>query len=122
MLGINFTYKSFAELIALLRGSGYSFANFTNHDNVNKPVILRHDIDLSLGKALELARIEHENNVSATYFVLLSTDFYNIFSIKSNEILVKILGLNHEIGLHFDETRYGIESGNELEFYIERCV
>ena len=41
-------------------------------------MISRHDIDYSIEKAVELAALEAEENVKSTYFVLLSSEFYNL--------------------------------------------
>lgn len=67
-----------------------------------------------------MARLEYENNIISTFFVLLSTDFYNVFSKKSNNVLKEIINLGHHIGLHFDEKRYEIPSSKELEYWVER--
>mgnify|MGYP000565819137 CR=1 FL=1 len=64
---MNFTYKSFIELINLLKVMNYQFTNYKEYKKVNKPVIFRHDIDNSLEKALEIARIEHDNKIKSTY-------------------------------------------------------
>ncbi len=42
-------------------------------------LILRHDVDFSVDRALELAKIENNYGISSTYFFLLHSDFYNIF-------------------------------------------
>lgn len=115
---MDFTYEAYVELIKLLKDKGYHFCNYLNHDKYEKTVIFRHDIDTSLNKALEIAKIEHENNITSTFFVLLSTNFYNIFSKESNDILKEITALGHEIGLHFDEKRYEISSVKELEYWV----
>lgn len=44
--------------------------------------------------------------VSSTYFVLLTSDFYNIFSSRSYRTIREIADNGHDIGLHFDETSY----------------
>lgn len=44
--------------------------------------------------------------VKSTYFVLLTSDFYNVFSKKSCDGLKQIMDNGHTIGLHFDEVRY----------------
>lgn len=116
---MNFTYDAYIELIKLLKSNFYNFANYKNYKEILRPVIFRHDIDNSLEKALKIARIENENNVKSTYFALLSTNFYNIFSKESNEILTEIKKLGHKIGLHFDEKRYVIKDKEDLEKYIE---
>jgi hypothetical protein len=116
---MEFTYDAYRSLLELLKQRGYEFASFNNYSIMPMPVILRHDIDNSLVKALEIAKIENECNVKSTYFALLSTDFYNIFSKRSNEILKEIISLGHDFGLHFDEKRYIINSEEDLKKYVE---
>lgn len=116
---MDFTYKSYLDLIYLLKNENYSFTNYKDYKNIDKSVIFRHDIDNSLERALKIAKIENENCIKSTFFVLLSTDFYNIFSKQSNEILKEIINLDHEIGLHFDEKTYEINNKKDLEYYIE---
>ena len=116
---MDFTYTGYVELINMLKKKNYVFSNFEDCLNYNKIVILRHDIDNTLEKALKIARIEYDNGVISTYFVLLSTNFYNIFSKESYKILEEIISMSHKIGLHFDEKRYDISSYEQLEKYIE---
>ncbi len=99
----------------MLTNKGYSFTNYVDYSCVEKPVILRHDIDFSLKKALTFAELEHAKNVKSTYFILLSTNFYNIFSKESTDILKRIEALGHDIGLHFDEKKYTVNNEKELE-------
>ncbi len=117
---MEFTYDGYLELINSLKEKNYKFCDYLNCDEYDKPVIFRHDIDNSLNKALEIAKLEYENNITSTFFVLLSTNFYNVFSKESNEILKEIMGLGHRIGLHFDEKRYEITNAEELEYWVER--
>lgn len=44
--------------------------------------------------------------IKSTYFVLLTSDFYNVFSRKNTDCLKQIISLGHDIGLHFDELNY----------------
>ena len=74
-------------------------------------VILRHDVDYSLKMALELAEAEHEVGVAATYFVLVSSDQYNVASKASRHLLRRLVGLGFEVGLHFDSSVYGSHVG-----------
>jgi len=117
---MEFTYKRYADLINLLKSKGYYFCNYLNCDEYKKAVIFRHDIDTSLEKALEIAKLEYKYAIKSTYFVLLSTNFYNVFSKESDLILKKIIDLGHDIGLHFDEKRYYISNENELEYWVNR--
>jgi hypothetical protein len=63
-------------------------------------VVLRHDIDISLRSALEMARIEYEQGVQATYFVLLRSPFYNNLSRSNAEIMLQIHQYGHQIAMH----------------------
>ena len=56
-----------------------------------------------------MARIEKEHNVSSTYFVLVTSNLYNIANKYVRDAIVDIARLGHSIGLHFDETQYAEE-------------
>jgi hypothetical protein len=53
-----------------------------------------------------MAAQEAEIGVSSTYFVLLRTEFYNLFSERGAAALEEISSLGHSIGLHFDAALY----------------
>lgn len=116
---MKFTYEEYIRLIDLLKDNNYSFCHYLNCDKYDRHVILRHDIDFCLNKALKIARIDYENNISSTFFVLLSTDFYNIFSKESCCLIKEIKNLGHQIGLHFDEKRYNISNIKELIHWVK---
>lgn len=119
---MKFTYKAYINMLNLLKANDYEFCKYGEHSEEKKFVILRHDIDMDLEKALELAKLEYKNGVNSTYFVLLSTDFYNIFSKKSNDILTEIISLGHDIGLHFDELRYNCKDIEDVKIMINKEV
>ena len=108
----DFTYDSYLGILKLMRDNRYSFANYHNYVEYSHPCIIRHDIDLDVGAALCLAKLEDSfsHELKSTYFVLLSTEFYNVFSKASLTALNAILTIGHEIGLHFDEAKYGHDS------------
>ncbi|MCW3985312.1 MAG: hypothetical protein NWE91_02745 [Candidatus Bathyarchaeota archaeon] len=65
-------------------------------------LILRHDVDVSLKRALRMARIEKDFGIRATYMVMTESSLYNIEDDTSRDILQKIMDMKHEIGLHID--------------------
>jgi hypothetical protein len=67
-----------------------------------KRLIMRHDVDVSLHRALDLARVEGKAGVAATYMIIPNAPLYSIGDRKSVAILQDILSLGHEVGLHFD--------------------
>jgi len=117
---MKFTYKAYEELLMFLKRSRYEICNYENYKRSNRCVILRHDVDFSLEAALRFAEIEHKHNVQSTYFILLSTGFYNPFHKKAYDIITEIRKMGHDIGLHFDEARYSISNEYEFAWYVEK--
>lgn len=103
---MEFTYDSYANLVSKLRKHDYQFASYHNYKALEKCVIMRHDIDYSLQKSVELAEFEKQLGIQSTYFILLSSPFYNIMSKDAVKKIKKIQNAGHEIGLHFDELNY----------------
>ncbi len=103
---MEFTYKAYEDLLSSIRTHGYSFSDYHDWEEYDKCVILRHDIDNDIEKALQLALVENKIGVKSTFFTLVTSDFYNVYSSKSERLLKQIVDCGHEIGLHFDELRY----------------
>ena len=104
---MKFDYKSYINLLDRLKAKGYEFADYHNYAEFERCVIMRHDIDTDLEKAVQMAEIEEDQNIKSTYFVLLTGNFYNTASASSQKALHSIERAGHEIGLHFDEAAYG---------------
>ncbi len=68
----------------------------------SRGVLLRHDVDLSLERAMKVAEIEHELGLSATYMVMTTCPFYQIEDPASQSMLTGLQSLGHEVELHFD--------------------
>jgi hypothetical protein len=103
----DFTYNAYSQLLHSIAENSYIFTNYHDYETVSNPCILCHDVDYDMGKALKLAKLEAETlSIHSTYFVMLNTNFYNVFSSSINAMLKDIITMGHEIGLHFDETCY----------------
>jgi len=103
---MNFTFASYAQLLTLLRNADYKFCDYHTWNEEKRCVILRHDIDQSIEAAVKLAHVEQAMGVHSTWFVMLTSDFYNPASPKNLEGLRMIQSMGHELGLHFDEVAY----------------
>lgn len=110
---MRFTYRAYEEMLRLLRDGGYKFANYFNWREKGRCVILRHDIDENLAMAHRLASFERDGGVKSTYFVILTSDLYNVFSPSNRKLLEGIADFGHEIGLHFDEAAHPDIVGDE---------
>lgn len=105
---MEFTYNGLYTLIRTLLECDYNIIPYGVPCD-GKKVIMRHDVDNDLKKAAEFAEVENQiskGKVVSTYFVLLSSPFYNLFTKESRDYLRRIIVCGNEIGLHFDETQY----------------
>lgn len=85
-------------------------------DNV---ILLRHDVDLSLEYACDMAKAEYETGVRSTYFILPFNDYYNPLSPAGRRQVRTLVDLGHEIGLHWDSSLYPNDP-DELERSFRR--
>lgn len=120
---MEFTYKSYEMMLKKIRDKGYSFKSYENWNEEKRTVILRHDVDFDLEKAVRVSDIEMENDIEgATYFLLLSTNFYNIHSRESRQYIERIINNGGNIGLHFDEMQYVISDEKEMSEYVYKEI
>jgi hypothetical protein len=91
--------EHYGELLEAAQTGGYRFATFEVEPKPGD-VLLRHDVDLSLEAALELARLEHERSARATYFLMTESVFYNLDSKQGRETTRELRSLGHAVGLH----------------------
>lgn len=101
-----FSPANYAKLITALRERGYEPRGYGDADPIAKHLIVRHDIDYSLGAANVMAKREADLGFASTYFVLLRTEFYNPMSADGLAAIRSIANYGHTIGLHFDAALY----------------
>ena len=99
-----FSEKGYHGLLEAALGNGYSFENFSIKDDerASRVCLLRHDVDADASAALRMAEIEAALAVRSTFFFMLRSPLYNLFSRSSARAVEKILSLGHHLGLHFD--------------------
>lgn len=105
-----FPAREYEALLQALLALGYKDMMLQELDHDQRHMFLRHDVDLSLDYALQLARRESNVGVRSTYYVLVSTSLYSIAAADSRKILSEIIDLGHHIGLHFDVEQYSGQS------------
>lgn len=117
---MEFTYREYVAMLNELKQQGYVFADYENYSQYQRCVILRHDVDYSLEKALALAKLEEEEDVISTYMIMVSSGFYNLMNSETQNILCRILNMGHRLGLHFDEANYNTTDMELLKNYIKK--
>jgi len=116
--GCDFTYGHYDEALRVALGR-YSFVAFGETPDASRScILLRHDVDFSLELALSMARLEAEQGVRSTFFIL-PHGHYNPLGAPGLGILREIIGLGHWLGLHFDLCFYA-ENGLPPSETIQR--
>lgn len=76
----------------------------------------RHDVDVSLEAAVRLARFAHLAGVSATFYVMATSEWYNPFAPAAESQLNEIHDLGHRLGVHVDyRSRIGVKPDRPTE-------
>ncbi|WP_353439151.1 hypothetical protein [Polynucleobacter sp. UK-FUSCHL-C3] len=123
-----FTRDNYLALLKKLRESGYQFSTFSKEMDASpknafgQRCLLRHDIDISMDYALDMAILEREIGVCSTYFLMLRSPMYNLMSRHSTTVLRRLIDLGHDIGLHFDAgclRRQGVTLENDIRFELD---
>lgn len=110
----DFTLINYKRILKLAK-ENYLFEIFNSSTAYSKSIILRHDIEFSMPIALQMAKIESELDIKATYFLQLHSEFYNPFDKDSFNMVKDIIESGHHLGLHFDTHFWNINSEQELK-------
>ncbi len=109
----DFTYDFLRDLLAIAgeRGDVRLLA-----EGVAAPgLVVRHDIDLSLQRAVAVGAVEAEAGVRATVLVMVDSPLYDLDDPASREALATLRAQGHDIGLHMDLGPRGERPGLAIE-------
>ncbi len=98
-MSCGFTLEHYREILHAARAGRYRFAHFDATPQ-RGDLFLRHDVDLSLDAALRMAELEADEGVSATYFLMTESVFYNLASKEGVAATAALRELGHRVGLH----------------------
>ncbi len=98
----NFTYDYYVRILRAVKkkfnirmlGDGLA------EDSTLPRLFLRHDVDVSINRALAMAEIEAEHGIQSTYMFMPHSPLYDIR--HDGERLRQFISLKHEVALHFD--------------------
>ena len=99
---LDFTFNKYHGLCEAIIASDYIPITMNNYlteniSNVNKYVILRHDVDKMPENSLEMAKIENNLGIRSTYY------FRSTKNVFRPDIMKQIYNLGHEIGYHYED-------------------
>jgi hypothetical protein len=116
-----FTIEGYRSLITAFLAKGYRTVGYSDFQPKRGALLLRHDVDYSLEHAVRMAEVNADLGVSATFFVLVTGEQYNLASAQGRKALAKIVDAGQWIGLHFDATAY--DAGGDIDEPARReCV
>ncbi len=131
---MDFTLASFEELLDSVASRGYTFARFdappadasggTGSPAAGRLFYLRHDVDLSALMAATMGEIEARHGVAASFFFQPGAETYNIFAPEVLDIMRRLRGLGHAVGLHVDQDVFS-DDGDSVRRTVEwfgECV
>jgi hypothetical protein len=98
-MSCTFDLAHYRELVRAAKVGGYQFAGFDRAPQAGD-LILRHDVDLSLGAALAVAEVEAEEEAWSTWFLMTRSVFYNLASTEGERAIERLRELGHRVALH----------------------
>lgn len=97
---VDFSQTAYKEYLIALKSNSFEFLTFEeyfkNSTYPTKFCLLRHDVDRKPHLALQMAKIESELGVKATYYFRAKQCSFR------EEIVKEIYSLGHEIGYHYE--------------------
>ena len=113
-----FSYKEYVSIIENIINN-YNVVDYTDvNENTKSFAIIRHDIEFSLYRALNLAKIDHTLGIKSSFFVQLRNNCYNALSKENLDILNEISKLGHHIGAHINTSNLTSTDEKELHKFI----
>lgn len=118
----DFTLSNYDRLLDIALKNGYKFSDYdlsyNDPDEHRREIVWRHDVEFSVHRALQMARIENERGIKAHYFFQIHGEFYNVFEKEIYLLAKHIQFLGHYVGLHFDAHFWEISS----KAHLEECI
>lgn len=96
-----FSYEEYRKIVDIVRKNSniVDYRDILNN-NLDKFCIFRHDVEFSIQRALDLAKLESELDLQSSYFFQLTNNCYNVVSAENLKKIREINNLGHKIGVH----------------------
>ena len=95
-----FSYGDYKEIIRIIKSTGLQ-SNYMDALHKDKFIIMRHDVEYSVERAWQLAKVEQSMDFTSTFFFQWTNNSYNILSRKNMDIIKDMHERGQQIGLHF---------------------
>jgi hypothetical protein len=102
---MSFTFTEYGTILDAFKNFGYyttSFDSFNPEEEYQ--LLIRHDVDFYPENCLKFVSLEQKFGFKSTFFFLLTSPFYNVFSNHMQELLKMLHEEKFHLGFHFDPT------------------
>jgi hypothetical protein len=114
-----FSHKEYISILKDIKNN-YNVLDYTDvSENTESFAIIRHDIEFSPYRALNLAKIDHDLGIKSSFFVQLRNNCYNALSKENLDIMNEILSLGHSVGAHINTSNLAYVSRSLREFILQ---
>jgi len=106
-----FSHKEYISILKKIK-SNYNILDYTDiNKDIESFAIIRHDIEFSPYRALNLAKIDYSLGIQSSFFIQLRNNCYNALSKENLDIINKIKKLGHYIGAHINTSNLNTAKG-----------
>ena len=95
-----FSYEDYKKIIRIIK-STERYMDYHEALTSEKFILMRHDVEYSVERAYELAKVESSMDFTSTFFFQWTNNSYNILSRKNKDLIKDMHERGHTIGLHF---------------------
>jgi len=95
-----FSYEDYKKIIRIIK-STERYMDYHKALTSDKFILMRHDVEYSVERAYELAKVESSMDFTSTFFFQWTNNSYNILSRKNKDLIKDMHERGHTIGLHF---------------------
>lgn len=95
-----FSFNDYKEIIRIIKSTD-RYMDYHKALQSDKFILMRHDVEYSVERAYELAKVESSMDFTSTFFFQWTNNSYNILSRKNKDLIKDMHERGHTIGLHF---------------------
>ncbi len=95
-----FSFSDYKEIIRIIKSTD-RYMDYHKALTSDKFILMRHDVEYSVERAYELAKLESSMDFTSTFFFQWTNNSYNILSRKNKDLIKDMHERGHTIGLHF---------------------
>lgn len=96
-----FSFEDYREIIRLIQSTGNYVSSYEEALGREKFILMRHDVEYSVARAYDLAKVESSMDFTSTFFFQWTNNSYNILSRRNLSMVRDMHERGENIGLHF---------------------